>query len=101
MFLPLGEGEGWRLDAWRGELQGLKPRAGACGLSGLIYVESRKGLVTESLKAAVPVLASRRAGPPGGVPAAAGPTSRPAPPPVSTGRKDMPSVLGTRVRAEA
>ena len=84
-----------------GDLPALKSLTGAGGLSGLGDVEALKGLITEALKAAGPTLASRRAGPPGGVPPAAGPTSRPAPPPVSTGRKDMPSVLGTRVRAEA
>ncbi len=83
-----------------GDLPALKSLTSAGGLR-LGDVEALKGLVTEALKAAGPALASRRAGSPGGVPAAAGPTSRPAPPPVSIGRKDMPSVLGTRVRTQA
>ena len=84
-----------------GDLSALKSLTGASGLSGLGDIEALKGLVTQALKAAGPGLASRRPGPPQGEAAAAGPRSRPAPPPVSRGRKDMPSVLGTRVRAEA
>src|SRR4030081_2966819 len=84
-----------------GDLSALKTLAGGGGLSGLGDVEALKGLVTEALKAAGPVLSGRRAGPSGGVRVAAGAISRPAPPPVSTDRRNMPSVLGTRVPADA
>src|ERR1700730_16225651 len=84
-----------------GDVSALRSLAGGAGVSGLGDVEALKGLVTQALKAAGPVLSSRRAGPSGGVAAPAGSTSHPAPPPVSTGRKGMPSVLGTTAATEA
>ncbi|HYR63179.1 MAG TPA: hypothetical protein VET24_11190, partial [Actinomycetota bacterium] len=93
---PVGAGKGAGAGRLAGfDLSPLKALAGGTDLSALADVDALKGLVTQALKVAGPALGGL-AGSGSGSPSRAHTVSnRPAPPPVTAGRKGMPSVLGT------
>src|SRR5712692_3603434 len=88
---PVGAGKGAGAGRLAGfDLSPLKALAGGTDLSALADVDALKGLVTQALKVAGPALGGL-AGSGSGSPSRAHTVSnRPAPPPVTAGRKGMP-----------